>query len=55
MASGRPPDRATTAEPQRISTGIETVWVNGEVVFGRGAASGAQPSLPGRVLRRELK
>ena len=42
-------DRATTAEPHATSVGIDTVWVNGEVVFREGNSSGARP---GRVLRR---
>lgn len=42
-------DRATTKEPQALSSGIERVWVNGRVVFSSGSASGARP---GRVLRR---
>jgi N-acyl-D-amino-acid deacylase len=42
-------DRATTADPRAVSVGIDTVWVNGEVVFREGGASGAHP---GRVLRR---
>ena len=43
-------DRATPADPQAVSIGIERVWVNGVVVFEHGAATGARP---GRVLRRE--
>lgn len=42
-------DRATPAEPQRISAGIVGVWVGGESVFHDGLATGA---LPGRILRR---
>jgi len=42
-------DRATTADPHALSAGIDTVWVNGEVVFREGGASDAHP---GRVLRR---
>jgi N-acyl-D-aspartate/D-glutamate deacylase/CubicO group peptidase (beta-lactamase class C family) len=42
-------DRATTAEPHALSTGIERVWVNGDVVFEKGKATGA---MPGKVLRR---
>lgn len=45
-------DRATTREPQAVATGIERVWVNGDVVYASGEASGARP---GRVLRREAK
>lgn len=42
-------DRSTTKEPQARSTGIERVWVNGEVVFEKGESTGRRP---GRVLRR---
>ena len=45
-------DRATTAEPHATSVGIDTVWVNGDVVFRDGNSSGAHP---GRVLRRSDK
>ena len=42
-------DRATMAEPHATSVRIETVWVNGEMVYNSGSASGRTP---GRVLRR---
>jgi N-acyl-D-amino-acid deacylase len=42
-------DRATTKDPRALSEGIDTVWVNGEVVFETGKATGAYP---GRVLKR---
>lgn len=42
-------DRATPADPQAMSAGIERVWVNGVMVFAEGAATGARP---GQVLRR---
>jgi N-acyl-D-amino-acid deacylase len=42
-------DRATTEDPQAVSAGIERVWVNGEMVYENGAATGKRP---GRVLRR---
>jgi N-acyl-D-amino-acid deacylase len=45
-------DRATTAEPRATSVGIDTVWVNGDVVFRDGNSSGAHP---GRVLLRSDK
>jgi N-acyl-D-amino-acid deacylase len=41
-------DRATTSEPQAVSTGIKRVWVNGIVVFEDGAATGSRP---GHALR----
>jgi N-acyl-D-amino-acid deacylase len=43
-------DRATTRDPQALSTGIQRLWVNGEVVYEAGTASGRRP---GRALRRE--
>ena len=43
-------DRATIKEPHATSVGIVAVWVNGEMVYSGGAATGAHP---GRVLRRE--
>ncbi len=42
-------DRATIKDPHALSTGIKTVWVNGDVVFDDGKVTGAHP---GRVLRR---
>ncbi|WP_323846269.1 D-aminoacylase [Microbulbifer magnicolonia] len=42
-------DRATIEEPGLPSVGIDTVWVNGKVVFQNERASGA---LPGTVIRR---
>jgi len=42
-------DRATTRDPRALSEGINTVWVNGEVVFENGKGSGRYP---GKVLRR---
>jgi N-acyl-D-amino-acid deacylase len=40
-------DRATFAQPQTLATGIEKVFVNGELVWSEGRATGARP---GRVL-----
>jgi N-acyl-D-amino-acid deacylase len=42
-------DHATPSEPDRLSTGITTVWVGGEVVYTSGAVTAARP---GRVIRR---
>lgn len=42
-------DRATMEDKNRISTGIAKTWVNGELVFSDGEATGAYP---GRVVRR---
>jgi N-acyl-D-amino-acid deacylase len=42
-------DRATTAEPLLTSTGIQTVWVNGRIVYHDGKPTGDHP---GKVLRR---
>jgi N-acyl-D-amino-acid deacylase len=43
-------DRATFDAPTEPAAGIETVIVNGEIVWRDGAATGARP---GRVLRRQ--
>jgi N-acyl-D-amino-acid deacylase len=42
-------DRSTFAKPTEIATGIQTVFVNGVIVWDEGKASGARP---GRVIRR---
>lgn len=42
-------DHATADEPHALSTGMQRVWVNGEVVFEDGRTTGRYP---GRVLRR---
>jgi N-acyl-D-amino-acid deacylase len=42
-------DRSTFEQPRALATGIERVWVNGELVWNGTAAAGA---LPGRVLTR---
>ncbi|HJQ21527.1 MAG TPA: serine hydrolase [Gemmatimonadaceae bacterium] len=42
-------DRATLADPHALSTGINTVWVNGEIVYEKGRTTGR---FPGRVIRR---
>jgi N-acyl-D-amino-acid deacylase len=42
-------DRATMASPHAVSEGIDTVWVNGEVVFTNGATTGKHP---GKAIRR---
>jgi len=41
-------DNATFADPQKISTGIETVWVGGVRVWENGKVPG---NLPGEILR----
>jgi len=41
-------DRATTEDPRAVSTGVRMVWVNGEVVFENGKATGRYP---GKALR----
>jgi N-acyl-D-aspartate/D-glutamate deacylase len=43
-------DRATFAEPQNLSEGIEIVWVNGQKVWENNKATG---TLPGSILRRK--
>jgi len=42
-------DRATPTDPHALSVGIDRVWVNGTLVFAKGAVTGAYP---GRVIRR---
>jgi N-acyl-D-amino-acid deacylase len=42
-------DNATPEDPGALSTGIESVWVSGEVVYRDGAATDARP---GKVIRR---
>ncbi len=42
-------DRSTFEEPDLLSTGIEYVWVGGELVWRDGAPTGARP---GQVLRK---
>jgi N-acyl-D-amino-acid deacylase len=42
-------DLATMDDINRISTGIVKTWVNGQVVYADGKATGARP---GRVVRR---
>lgn len=43
-------DHATFTEPHLASTGIEKVWVNGQVVFEDGTVTGNRP---GMVVRRD--
>ncbi len=43
-------DRSTQQAPREVSTGIERVWVNGEVVYEEGKTTGR---FPGDVIRRE--
>lgn len=42
-------DHATVAESQQFSTGIQSVWVNGELVLENGQTTGARP---GQALKR---
>jgi N-acyl-D-amino-acid deacylase len=42
-------DRATPDHPDRLSDGIESVWVGGELVYKDGATTAARP---GKVIRR---
>jgi N-acyl-D-amino-acid deacylase len=42
-------DKATFAAPQAHAVGVSTVWVNGQIAFDNGEASGRYP---GRALRR---
>lgn len=43
-------DNATFAKPQKLSSGIEIVWVGGVKVWENGKATG---ELPGRILKRK--
>lgn len=43
-------DQSTIAEPQKISEGVQYVWVNGKMVFEKGEAT---KLYPGRVLKRK--
>ena len=43
-------DHATVQDTQQLSTGISSVWVNGELVLQDGEATGARP---GQALKRE--
>jgi N-acyl-D-aspartate/D-glutamate deacylase len=42
-------DESTIAEPHKISTGIEKVWVNGTIVFENKKTTGL---FPGKIIRR---
>jgi N-acyl-D-amino-acid deacylase len=42
-------DQATMSDINRLSTGIVKTWVNGQLVFSEGKATGARP---GQVIRR---
>lgn len=42
-------DNATTSDPSALNTGINSVWVNGELVFKNGMVTGAHP---GMIVRR---
>ena len=42
-------DEATVPEPHKISTGIEKVWVNGNLVFENAKSTG---KYPGKIIRR---
>ena len=42
-------DRASLTDPHVPSSGINTVWVNGEIVYEKGRTTG---NFPGRVIRR---
>lgn len=42
-------DNATTSDPKAANSGISSVWVNGSMVFAKGAVTG---NLPGQIIRR---
>mgnify|MGYP001807728467 CR=1 FL=1 len=39
-------DRSTVMEPHRTSSGVDTVWVNGEIVYQNGQTTGTRPGMP---------
>jgi len=43
-------DRSTVERPNSLSAGVQRVWVNGELVYANGRATGRRP---GVVIRRE--
>ncbi len=43
-------DQSTIQSPQQISTGIESVWVNGKQVWLKDKSTGLHP---GRIIKRE--
>jgi N-acyl-D-amino-acid deacylase len=43
-------DQSTPTDPQRPATGVNMVWVNGEVVYENGKTTGRYP---GKVVRRK--
>lgn len=45
-------DHATPQEPELLSTGVLGVWVNGELVFSEGQATGKHP---GKVVKRNTR
>jgi len=48
--SNKVSDKATVAEPHKISEGIEIVWVNGKQVFNHGKTTGI---FPGAIIKRQ--
>jgi N-acyl-D-amino-acid deacylase len=44
-------DRATPEDPDAVSTGIESVWVGGELMYRDGQTTAARP---GEIIRRKL-
>jgi len=42
-------DHATIAKPQALSTGIQRVWVNGEIVYQNQQSTGKRP---GTLIKR---
>jgi len=44
-------DRATPENPAALSSGINSVWVAGELVYQEGATTDARP---GRIIRRQI-
>lgn len=48
-------DRSTTADPKAVSTGVRSVWVNGQLVFDSGRTTSARPGLVVRRVTRPAR
>lgn len=48
-------DRSTTADPKAVSSGVRSVWVNGQLVFDSGRTTSARPGLVVRRVTRPAR
>lgn len=48
-------DRSTTSDPKAVSTGVRSVWVNGQLVFDSGRTTSARPGLVVRRVTRPAR